>query len=268
MHSVSIHPAQPRRPSARAFTLIELLTVIAIIGILAAILIPTVGSVRTKAKSAKCVAHMRAWNEVVRLFANDHKGNIALTLNVAGGDPASQTSGEGKLYSVYFSAIRLDNLGVTDQGTIDPMDYFSSCPAVDRTGSISTNTRRSYAFIAPIGVKTVSGGASMFGRSGVDGLRYYNIDRASSPSRLFLMMEQKAGAANTGVIAGSNWGNDMTSYVKDVLVPGADKTLVRHNGVINVLFLDGHINAQRWQDLDVNSQPPAARATFASRYTY
>ena len=41
-----------RRRSQAAFTLIELLTVIAIIGILAAIVIPTVGSVREKAQRA------------------------------------------------------------------------------------------------------------------------------------------------------------------------------------------------------------------------
>jgi len=37
----------------KAFTLIELLTVIAIIGILAAIIIPTVGSVKVSANKAK-----------------------------------------------------------------------------------------------------------------------------------------------------------------------------------------------------------------------
>lgn len=42
-----------------AFTLIELLTVIAIIGILAAILIPVVGAVRESARNAQCVSNLR-----------------------------------------------------------------------------------------------------------------------------------------------------------------------------------------------------------------
>lgn len=45
--------------SKKAFTLIELLTVIAIIGILAAILIPVVGAVRESARNAQCMSNLR-----------------------------------------------------------------------------------------------------------------------------------------------------------------------------------------------------------------
>ncbi|MEC7487460.1 MAG: prepilin-type N-terminal cleavage/methylation domain-containing protein, partial [Verrucomicrobiota bacterium] len=48
-----------KKSKSSAFTLIELLTVIAIIGILAAILIPAVGAVRQKASQAKSSSNMR-----------------------------------------------------------------------------------------------------------------------------------------------------------------------------------------------------------------
>lgn len=58
--------------SRRAFTLIELLTVIAIIGVLAAILIPTVSSVRTSANRAKSKAQFAQWAAAIEAFRHEY----------------------------------------------------------------------------------------------------------------------------------------------------------------------------------------------------
>jgi prepilin-type N-terminal cleavage/methylation domain-containing protein/prepilin-type processing-associated H-X9-DG protein len=60
-----------RRP---AFTLIELLTVIAVIGILAAILIPVVGRVRQSARTAHCTKNLHGLGTAFQLYAADNKG--------------------------------------------------------------------------------------------------------------------------------------------------------------------------------------------------
>ncbi|EIQ02106.1 prepilin-type N-terminal cleavage/methylation domain-containing protein [Opitutaceae bacterium TAV1] len=56
-----------------AFTLIELLTVIAIIGILAAIIIPTVSKVRESARSAQCKSNLRQIGICAHLYAQENK---------------------------------------------------------------------------------------------------------------------------------------------------------------------------------------------------
>ncbi|RRJ97083.1 prepilin-type N-terminal cleavage/methylation domain-containing protein [Opitutaceae bacterium TAV4] len=61
------------RARRHAFTLIELLTVIAIIGILAAILIPTVSTVRKTARKAECISNLRQLYGVVILHVHDNK---------------------------------------------------------------------------------------------------------------------------------------------------------------------------------------------------
>ncbi|MDR1283089.1 MAG: DUF1559 domain-containing protein [Opitutaceae bacterium] len=68
----------------RAFTLIELLTVIAIIGILAAILIPTVSSVRATARRTQCLSNTRQIGMAMLLYASDHKDTFPLAYQGGG----------------------------------------------------------------------------------------------------------------------------------------------------------------------------------------
>ncbi|RRJ98966.1 prepilin-type N-terminal cleavage/methylation domain-containing protein [Opitutaceae bacterium TAV4] len=60
----------------RAFTLIELLTVIAIIGILAAIIIPTVATVRRTARNAQCISNLRQVAQAGQLWITENRGHM------------------------------------------------------------------------------------------------------------------------------------------------------------------------------------------------
>jgi prepilin-type N-terminal cleavage/methylation domain-containing protein/prepilin-type processing-associated H-X9-DG protein len=83
MNTAASAPAARAAACRRAFTLIELLTVIAIIGILAAIIIPTVGAVRQTAKSAVCAGNLRQIAMACLVFSESNKGYL----------PGSKTTG-------------------------------------------------------------------------------------------------------------------------------------------------------------------------------
>jgi prepilin-type N-terminal cleavage/methylation domain-containing protein len=65
-----------------AFTLIELLTVIAIIGILAAIVIPTVGTVREKAQRAVDANNVREIMKAAQIYAGDNQDRLPDPVNI------------------------------------------------------------------------------------------------------------------------------------------------------------------------------------------
>ncbi|MDF2439224.1 MAG: hypothetical protein JWN98_208, partial [Abditibacteriota bacterium] len=68
----------------RAFTLIEILIVVAIIGIVAAILLPIFSSVRERTRTTTCTSNLRQIGLALQLYTNDYRGfypHIGLSAN-------------------------------------------------------------------------------------------------------------------------------------------------------------------------------------------
>ncbi len=57
----------------RAFTLIEILVVIALIAILAALLLPVVNRVKTRSKATHCLSNLKQWGTATLLYVADNR---------------------------------------------------------------------------------------------------------------------------------------------------------------------------------------------------
>jgi prepilin-type N-terminal cleavage/methylation domain-containing protein/prepilin-type processing-associated H-X9-DG protein len=71
----------PRNYCRRAFTLIELVVVIAIIALLAAILFPVFSQAREKARQAACLSNMKQLGLAISLYQQDYDGHYVPKYN-------------------------------------------------------------------------------------------------------------------------------------------------------------------------------------------
>jgi len=71
-----IHP-MPDRYRFSGFTLTELLAVIAILGVLVSLVLAGIGLARDSARASRCLSNMRQIGVAMRLYAGEHRGNLA-----------------------------------------------------------------------------------------------------------------------------------------------------------------------------------------------
>ncbi|MDR1283221.1 MAG: prepilin-type N-terminal cleavage/methylation domain-containing protein [Opitutaceae bacterium] len=118
-------PASTSRRPIQAFTLIELLTVIAIIGILAAIIIPVVGKVRKTALKAQSMSNVRSCAQAALLYASDNKDILPNTEDTLGADIVRRDTLEQYLpfkSEVWYDPVVAKVLGRDNYG-YDSTDY-------------------------------------------------------------------------------------------------------------------------------------------------
>jgi general secretion pathway protein G len=242
----------PSRSRRSAFTLIELLTVIAIIGILAAIIIPTVGKVKRTAKKAQCVSRLRQWGSAIALQANDAKSRVIL-------DFAKDSSGTGSyILDTYFNSggntVIEDTSGKTTDNKYATRAFWG-CPTGINGGN--TLSASQYAFAVPNGATKPA--ATILG---VSVSKYYSVTEASSPSKLVLMIEAKNGSNRVDVPAAGNVKSALEAS-NGVRSMQLDDGYVRHGGTSLALFLDGHVSGLSVTETDYAQNKEALDRYFS-----
>lgn len=111
-----------RRARARGFTLIELMIVIAIIAILAAILVPNMVRARSRGQLVACTTNLKNIGTAMELYTVDYKGRYPtsmaiLTPNYLKTIPECPVAGSDTYSSAYTFGVLPDSFDVFCEGS-------------------------------------------------------------------------------------------------------------------------------------------------------
>jgi prepilin-type processing-associated H-X9-DG protein/prepilin-type N-terminal cleavage/methylation domain-containing protein len=203
-----------RHPRQHGFTLLEVLSVCALIAILAWLILPTLGAAKKEANRAKCATNLRQIGLALQLYTQDHNGNFPPTTHTTG----SRHMEESWIYGL---ATYLDNI-----------DEVRVCPAdpAPRQEKIRSRKATSYSL-----------NELVFDRE-----EYRNIYRLPRPTRTLLaviLSENRSPSTGWDHVHCSLWSS-WQNIINDVEVDRhrvGSRAFDRLSGSANYLYADGHV---------------------------
>ena len=203
-----------RQATFGAFTLLELLVVVAIIGVLLALLLPVLSQSKTKAQQTQCIANLRQLGIGLQAFAAD---NHSYPSGIAGTNTEMNGTWERQLERGGFG---------TDQVR---SNFWAKgvwrCPSAWSESQASNEGRSSYGYNA-YGV----GGGHPTNALGLMG-------HFESFSDLFTPIRESEVIQPSDMIAIGESSSGGIFFTRRALRPP------RHQGKVNVTFCDGHVES-------------------------
>ena len=216
------HTSAPRR----AFTLIEILVVIAIIGILSAILFPVLSRAREGGRKTACLSNMKQLGLAFQQYTQDSRGKYPLA-----GDYFHWGQGKGSWVA-----------GTPDKPLAAPSPPFTITPgliahdeqAKPEQGALSPYIKNAAIFVCP---SDSDGETKRLSYSMNCALAALSTSRIRSPGDIVLLVDEQG--ANDGYFFAVDDAL-AKSAVNGATTNSTDTLTKRHNGGGNILFADGH----------------------------
>jgi prepilin-type processing-associated H-X9-DG protein/prepilin-type N-terminal cleavage/methylation domain-containing protein len=250
-----------RSPRRLAFTLLELLVVIAVIALLASLAFPSLARAKAKGKATFCFNDMRQLTLALHVYAGDHDDELPLN---AGTDGIRQTvaSGEYRNWANDVMSWELDsdntNTTLLTIGGLGPyvggVARVFKCPSDTVLSKVQQEagwTER----VRSVSMNAMLGNAGEFMKAQVntnnpDYRQFVRLGDVTQPSGIFAFIEEHPDSINDGYFLNrfrsTQWIDLPASY---------------HEGGANMAYVDGHVEWHHWRFASTKppAQPDAAR---------
>jgi prepilin-type processing-associated H-X9-DG protein/prepilin-type N-terminal cleavage/methylation domain-containing protein len=259
--------------SSSAFTLVELLVVIAIIAILIAILLPVLTKVKRQAEEVKCSANLRAIGQAMAMYTQQYRYFPGAALQGTGAPgPVSAECWPVRLRQLLKGNKQVFYCPAQDtrcewKGDAPGQTVFANAAATNfgyELGErllIDIGTFFSYGYN---GIGAV-GGPGYPSPRGMGG-DLIDLANPTSPIRLAQRISSVKSPSEFIMIAdvGADGWSDF--HLPPWLRPGVEQSVgTIHRGGANVLFADGHVQWYLQKDLIIQGSPVVAEEAHKQR---
>lgn len=218
----------------RGFTLTELLVVILIIVVLAALLFPLARNMRASADRVKCVSQFKNWSNAIAGYAADNDGKYEVR-QVA---PVSYDVQGCSPYIEYWAS----DINRVDEETYERSPSFDEAVRIHREMRCCPTLNKGGQTPVTISLVTPASGTVPSVKRSVRG-RDMPLSLIKNPARFMLVIETTAGDNSTGY---TTTPGQFDSRVKPLTRKGAD---FRHKGMVNVLMADFAVKQMKWSEI-------------------
>ncbi len=213
------------------FTLIEMLVVTAIIAVLAALLLPVLGSAKARAQGAGCASNIKQLSLAWALYADE---NLDRLVNNHGINETLRTR-QSWVNNVedWLNSDGNTNLATLTSGKLAPYLHqvtgVFKCPS-DRSVAENGPRIRSMSLNSQVGDP-----GELTNRFNPQLLQFFRLADIPNPAHIYVFLDEHPDTINDGFFMNRweeyRWGNLPASY---------------HNGAANLSFADGHVDSHRW----------------------